>query len=81
MGMNKELHRTEPSAEVMQKVQAREAIRGQRQRYLKCLYCHHNTIMVYEDARGHIEAKCKKCGKITVFDVVSMRKIKTYPSR
>lgn len=80
--MNKASCRTEPSAEVMQKViRARQAIQGQRQRYLKCPYCRHNTIAVYEDARGHIEAKCKKCGKITVFDVVSMRRIRTYPPR
>lgn len=34
-----------------------------------------NSIVVYEDTRGHIETKCKKCGKVTVFDVLSMRKI------
>ncbi len=33
------------------------------------------SIVVYEDTRGHVETKCKKCGKITVFDVLSMRKI------
>lgn len=43
--------------------------------YIKCPYCQHNSIVVYEDTRGHVETKCKKCGKITVFDVLSMRKI------
>lgn len=45
------------------------------QDFNKFFYCQHNSIVVYEDTRGHIETKCKKCGKVTVFDVLSMRKI------
>ena len=56
-------------------IRAREAIAAQKPRYIKCPYCQHNSIVVYEDTRGHVETKCKKCGKVTVFDVLSMRKI------
>lgn len=28
------------------------------------------------DTRGHVEAKCKKCGRITVFNVLSMRRLR-----
>lgn len=73
--MNKNIRVTTPSPEVMEKVvRAREAIASQKPRYLKCPYCSHNTIVVYDDTRGHVEAKCKKCGRITVFDVLSMRR-------
>lgn len=74
--MSKNIRVTEPSAEMMGKiVRARQAIAAQKPRYIKCPYCQHNAIVVYEDTRGHVETKCKKCGKITVFDVLSMRKI------
>ncbi len=68
---------TEPSAEIQQKiVRARMAIANQEPRYIKCPYCKHNSIVVYEDTRGHVESKCKKCGRITVFDVLSMRRFR-----
>lgn len=74
--MKNNIRITEPSQEMMRKiVQARKAIAEQKARYIKCPYCHHNAIVVYEDTRGHVETKCKKCGKITVFDVMSMRRI------
>ena len=67
-----EIRITEPSAEMQQKI-----IR----RYIKCPYCKHNAIVVYEDTRGHVESKCKKCGRITVFDVMSMRRLRRILSR
>ena len=30
---------------------------------------------VFEDSRGHIQAKCKACGRETVFDVINMRRL------
>lgn len=66
----------EPSDELMKKIiQARKAIANQEPRFIKCPYCQHNAIAVYGDTRGHVEAKCKKCGRITVFDVVNMRRM------
>ena len=26
--------------------------------------------------QGHVESKCKKCGRITVFDVLNMRRLR-----
>lgn len=76
MGVKNNIRITEPSQEMMSKiVQARKAIAEQKARYIKCPYCQHNAIVVYEDTRGHVETKCKKCGKITVFDVMNMRRI------
>lgn len=73
--MRKRIRMKIPSVEVMAKIiQAREAIASQERRYLKCPYCDHNSIVVYDDTRGHVETKCKKCGMVTVYDVVSMRK-------
>lgn len=69
----------DPTPELMDKIhRARIAISEQKPRYPKCPYCQHNAIAVYEDTRGHVETKCKKCGKITVFDVVNMRRLRSH---
>lgn len=74
--MKKNIRVTEPSPEMLAKIRrARTAIATQKERSLKCPYCKHNAITVYEDTRGHVEAKCKKCGQVTVFDVLSMRRL------
>ena len=66
----------EPSQELQAKiVRARMAIAAQKPRYIKCPYCKRNSIVVFEDTRGHVQAKCKACGRETVFDVLSMRKL------
>lgn len=66
-----------PSPELMMKVRrARAAVASQKQRKIRCSYCHHNTIVVFEDTRGHVQSKCKLCGTETVFDVLSMRRMR-----
>ena len=66
-----------PSTEMTIKIRkARSAVASQKQRSIRCPYCLHNTIIVFEDTRGHVQAKCKLCGKETVFDVLSMRRLK-----
>ncbi len=82
--MSKNIRISEPSPEMMGKIiRARQAIAEQKPRFIKCPYCQHNSIVVYEDTRGHVETKCKKCGKVTVFDVMNMRRIiiHTSPTR
>jgi transcription elongation factor Elf1 len=79
MGMsnNKSIRVKEPSLEMQKKIQrARLAIYGQKMRMVKCPYCGHNSIAVFEDTRGHVQAKCKACGRETVFDVLSMRRLR-----
>lgn len=73
--MSKNIRMTEPSAEMLVKIRmARNAIANQKPRMVKCPYCKHNSIIVFEDTRGHVQAKCKACGRETVFDVLSMRR-------
>ena len=73
--MSKNIRITEPSAEMLVKIRmARNAIASQKPRMVKCTYCKHNSIIVFEDTRGHVQAKCKACGRETVFDVLSMRR-------
>ena len=75
--MAKDIRVTEPSLEMQEKIKrARRAIVSQKTRMVKCPYCQHNAIAVFEDTRGHVQAKCKRCGRETVFDVLSMRRIK-----
>lgn len=72
--------RPKRAAEMQMKIiRARKAIAQQKPRYLRCPYCQHNALAVYEDTRGHVETKCKKCGEITVFDVLSMRRTRFHP--
>ena len=42
-------------------------------RALNCHYCEHKTIIVYEDSRGHVKTKCKKCGVEGVYNVLLRR--------
>ena len=73
--MSKNIRITEPSAEMLVKIRmARNAIASQKPRMVKCPYCKHNSIIVFEDTRGHVQAKCKACGRETVFDVLSLRR-------
>ena len=75
--MRKNIRVSEPSAEMQMKIQrARHAISSQKMRMVKCPYCGHNSISVFEDTRVHVQAKCKLCGRETVFDVLSMRRLK-----
>lgn len=74
--MKSKVRVSEPSSEVQFKIRkARTAIASQKQRMVECPYCHHNAIVVFEDTRGHVQAKCKACGRETVFDVLSMRRL------
>ena len=74
--MKKNIRVSEPSPEMQEKIRrARSAIVNQKMRMVKCPYCGHNAIAVFEDSRGHIQAKCKACGRKTVFDVINMRRL------
>ena len=75
--MSKNIRISEPSLEMQQKIQrARHAISSQTMRMVQCPYCKHNAIAVFEDTRGHVQTKCKRCGRETVFDVLNMRRLK-----
>ena len=32
--------------------------------------------LVFEDTRGHVQTKCKACGRETVFNVLEMRRLR-----
>ena len=72
----------EPDTELSAKIrQARRAVQDRNARYLLCPYCSHKVAQVFDDARGHMEAKCSKCGNRTVFDLLSMRRSPVHPAR
>jgi DNA-directed RNA polymerase subunit RPC12/RpoP len=65
----------EPDTELSAKIrQARRAVTDRKSRYLLCPYCSHKVVQIFDDACGHLEAKCSKCGRRTVFDLISMRR-------
>jgi ribosomal protein S27E len=42
-------------------------------RALKCHYCGHKTIIVFEDSYGHVQAKCRKCGREAIYNTLLRR--------
>ena len=74
--MRKDSVRTSEISEELQKKidYALEAIRNKKQRFLECPYCKHKAFQVHENTTGYITAKCSKCGRITTFDLLRMRR-------
>ena len=68
---------SEPPAEMQIKIiRAKDAIASQKPRTVRCPYCRHNSIIVFEDTRGHVQTKYKACGRETVFNVLEMRRLR-----
>ena len=40
-------------------------------RTVRCPYCCHILIFVFNDTHGHIKSKCKSCGKESIVNVLS----------
>lgn len=77
--MSRNIRVSEPSAEMQIKIiRAKDAIASQRPRIVRCPYCRHNSIIVFEDTRGHVQTKCKACGRETVFNVLEMRRLRNF---
>ena len=67
----------EPTPELIEKIRrARVAISQQKPSFVIWPYWQLNASVGYEYTRGHVESKCKKCGRITVFDVLNMRRLR-----
>ena len=77
VAMNRNIRVSEPSTEMQIKIiRAKDAIASQKPRIVRCPYCRHNSIIVFEDTRGHVQTKCKACGRETVFNVLEMRRLR-----
>ena len=51
--MSRNIRVSEPSAEMQIKIiRAKDAIASQKPRTVRCPYCRHNSIIVFEDTRG-----------------------------
>lgn len=54
--MSRNIRVSEPSAEMQIKIiRAKDAIASQKPRTVRCPYCRHNSIIVFEDTRGHVQ--------------------------
>lgn len=74
--MRKIVART-PSPEMQEKMKkAVRAVRDQKKRVIRCPYCQHSGIVIFEDTRGHIQTKCTCCKKEVVVDVMNMRRLR-----
>ncbi len=67
-------YRHKLSEKALEKVRKHEAgTEGLTSRVISCHYCEHKTIQIYEDSRGHIRAKCKKCGQESTYNLALRR--------
>lgn len=55
--------------------EAFNAVANQEAHRVKCPYCTHNSIVIFEDTSGHVQAKCKICGNETVFDALEIKRL------
>ena len=67
---------SKPTHEVLAMIRrSKEEVAKESFRNMLCPYCHHRVLVVYNDATGHVQAKCKVCGNETIFDLINMRKV------
>jgi phage FluMu protein Com len=43
-----------------------------------CHFCEHKTIEVYEDSRGYIKAKCKRCRAEAIYNIALRRNLSAF---
>jgi phage FluMu protein Com len=46
---------------------------GLKNRPLICHYCGHKVMMLFEDTRGHVEIKCRKCDRVSTYNIFFRR--------
>ncbi|MDR1892663.1 MAG: hypothetical protein LBQ48_06615 [Oscillospiraceae bacterium] len=46
---------------------------NQKSRLIKCHYCGHNSIRLFEDFRDHVQIKCSACGNESIYNAVLCR--------
>jgi uncharacterized protein with PIN domain len=44
-----------------------------KSRMARCHYCNHNSVKLFEDSRGHVQAKCNACGRESLYNAVLCR--------
>ena len=42
---------------------------GLESRSLYCPYCNHQSLIIYSDAKGHVQTKCKRCGQVSDYNI------------
>lgn len=72
--MKLDLTNGQVSDEILEKIRKNSAgTESLKTKNLKCPYCNHLSIVVFEDSRGHVQAKCRKCGKESIYNVMLRR--------
>lgn len=76
--MKLDLSKGQVSKEILVKIRRNSSgTDGLRTRSLRCPYCNHRSILVFEDSVGHVQVKCTKCGKESIYNV-KLRTITCY---
>lgn len=64
-----------PTPQMLAKIRKAELdVVGHGQRNIVCPYCRRRAIVAFDDARGHIQTRCKNCGREVILDLVNMRR-------
>jgi hypothetical protein len=62
------------SAAVLQRIRKHSVGAENRpKKVLRCHFCGACAVHVFDDARGHIQAKCRKCKREAIYNVVLCR--------
>ncbi|MDR1892205.1 MAG: hypothetical protein LBQ48_04285 [Oscillospiraceae bacterium] len=62
------------SPEALEKIRRhREGTENLKSRLAECHFCGHNSIVLFEDSRGHVQAKCSVCREESVYNAVLCR--------
>ena len=62
------------SEELLSKIRRhKDGSENLKSRALRCHYCNKKAIIVFEDSHGHVQAKCKNCGRESIYNVVLRR--------
>ena len=68
-----------PTPQMLAKIRKAELdVVGHNQRNIMCPYCRRRAIVVFDDASGHIQTRCKHCEKEVIIDLVNMRRIRRF---
>ncbi len=60
---------------ILQRIRKNEKeVEGMLTKNVWCHYCKHKTVVIYADTKGHVKAKCTKCHKEGIYNVLDYRK-------
>jgi hypothetical protein len=58
---------------------SQKQVEGLSKKKIPCKFCSLPTIQKYADLQGHFEARCKRCGQISIYNAADYRRYSYIP--